>query len=94
MKILAYLSPLPIFLMSLDNYLAEEKFRAPWSDILLWSGVPFAALLLTVLLTLVNRRKIRASGFFFFIPAMVVWIISCLLGAFPLAVSFNPGWLR
>lgn len=78
--------------MSLGNYFTEEQFRTPWNDIILWSGVPFAALLITVLLIFARRRKFRAYGLFFLLPASLVWIASCLLGAFSLMVSVHPGW--
>lgn len=91
-KFLLFLCPLPILLMSLGNFFTEERFRTPWSDILLWSGVPFVALLITVLLIFARRKKFRACGLFFLLPATLVWTASCLLGAFSLMVSVHPGW--
>lgn len=78
--------------MSLGNFFTEERFRTPWSDIIVWSGLPFAALLITVLLIFARRRKFRAYGLFLLIPAGLVWSASCLLGAFSLMVSVHPGW--
>jgi hypothetical protein len=78
--------------MSLGNLYTEEQFRTPWSDIMVWSGLPFAALLITVLLIFARRRKFRACGLFALLPATLVWIASCLLGAFSLMVSVHPGW--
>ncbi len=78
--------------MSLGNYFTDERFRTPWSDILFWSGMPFAVLLITVLLTFAGRRRIRRYGLFFLIPATLVWTASCLLGAFSLMVSVHPEW--
>lgn len=78
--------------MSLGNFFTEERFRTPWSDILVWSGLPFAALLIVVLMIFARRRRFRAYGLFFLLPATLVWVASCLLGAFSLVVSVHPGW--
>ena len=91
-KILVFVCPLPVVLMSLGNLFTEEQFRTPWSDISLWSGPPFAALLITVLLISARRRKYRACGLFALLPASLVWIASCVLGAFSLMASVYPGW--